>query len=256
MVELGDLREGVAAADVVDVACEIHRQLPAAARRPRHQPGLPAAASCPTRRRWPSCPAWPTRSRRRRGIALTTVSGGNSANLNWALTHRRHRADQRAASRRGDPPRHRAAAPDRPIEACAPTRSRLVAEVIEAKTTSRRSPGVRSAQTPSVPGAGSPPGVERAGTVRQAILALGHQDVDPDGARPAAGHRHPRRPAAITWWSTLGDHDVRVGDELAFGLGYGALLRAMTSPFVSQVETRRPALPVLAAARLPAPVIA
>jgi hypothetical protein len=27
-----------------------------------------------------------------------------------------------------------------------------------------------------------------------------------------------------------------VGDEVAFGLGYGALLRAATSPFVAKVE--------------------
>ena len=34
----------------------------------------------------------------------------------------------------------------------------------------------------------------------------------------------------------LGDHPVAVGDEIAFGVGYGALVRAMTSPFVTKVE--------------------
>ena len=34
----------------------------------------------------------------------------------------------------------------------------------------------------------------------------------------------------------VGDHDVSVGDELSFGLGYGALLRAATSPFVEKLE--------------------
>jgi hypothetical protein len=34
----------------------------------------------------------------------------------------------------------------------------------------------------------------------------------------------------------LGDHAAVVGDELAFGVGYGGLLRAMTSPFVAIVE--------------------
>ena len=38
----------------------------------------------------------------------------------------------------------------------------------------------------------------------------------------------------------VGDHDVSVGDELAFGLGYGALLRAATSPYVTTVELRAP----------------
>jgi predicted amino acid racemase len=34
----------------------------------------------------------------------------------------------------------------------------------------------------------------------------------------------------------LGDHRLAVGDELGFGLGYGALVRAMTSPFVARIE--------------------
>jgi predicted amino acid racemase len=34
----------------------------------------------------------------------------------------------------------------------------------------------------------------------------------------------------------LGDHAAVVGDELAFGVGYGGLLRAMTSPFVAILE--------------------
>jgi hypothetical protein len=34
----------------------------------------------------------------------------------------------------------------------------------------------------------------------------------------------------------LGDHPVAVGDEIDFGVGYGALVRAMTSPFVDKIE--------------------
>ena len=34
----------------------------------------------------------------------------------------------------------------------------------------------------------------------------------------------------------LGDHAAVVGDEVAFGVDYGGLLRAMTSPFVAVVE--------------------
>ena len=36
----------------------------------------------------------------------------------------------------------------------------------------------------------------------------------------------------------LGDHPVAVGDEVDFGVGYGALVRAMTSPFVTKIEHR------------------
>ena len=73
------------------------------------------------------------------------------------------------------------------------------------------------------------------GTVHQAILALGRQDVDPDGLQPPEGIR-------ILGMSSdhlvvdLGDHTVGVGDEIDFGVGYGALVRAMTSPFVTKIE--------------------
>jgi ornithine racemase len=72
-------------------------------------------------------------------------------------------------------------------------------------------------------------------TVHQAILALGRQDVDPDGLQPPEG-------ITILGMSSdhlivdLGDHPVAVGDEIAFGVGYGALVRAMTSPFVTKIE--------------------
>jgi predicted amino acid racemase len=36
-----------------------------------------------------------------------------------------------------------------------------------------------------------------------------------------------------------GDHHVEVGSEVRFGPGYGALVRAMTSPFVTRVEIGR-----------------
>jgi predicted amino acid racemase len=71
--------------------------------------------------------------------------------------------------------------------------------------------------------------------VHQAILALGRQDVDPDGLQPPEGIR-------ILGMSSdhlvvdLGDHPVAVGEEIDFGVGYGALVRAMSSPFVTKIE--------------------
>jgi hypothetical protein len=35
----------------------------------------------------------------------------------------------------------------------------------------------------------------------------------------------------------VGTHHVSVGEEIGFGLGYGALLRASTSPFVAKIES-------------------
>ena len=64
------------------------------------------------------------------------------------------------------------------------------------------------------------------------IVALGEQDIDPRGLVPPAG-------MAILGASS--DHLVidpgaatpAVGEALRFGLNYSALLRAMTSPFVT-----------------------
>ena len=73
------------------------------------------------------------------------------------------------------------------------------------------------------------------GAVRQGILAVGRQDVEPDGLIP------PEGVTALGASSDhlvvdLGDHGAVVGDELAFGVGYGAMLRAMTSPSVAVIE--------------------
>lgn len=73
------------------------------------------------------------------------------------------------------------------------------------------------------------------GTVRRAILALGHQDVDLAGLQPSAGITIPGM-SSDHLVVDLGDHAVAVGDEIEFGVPYSALLRAMTSPFVTGVE--------------------
>ena len=61
------------------------------------------------------------------------------------------------------------------------------------------------------------------------------KDVDLDGLIPPVG-------ITVLGMSSdhlvlnVGDHPVSVGDELSFGVAYGALLRAMTSPFVTKTE--------------------
>jgi ornithine racemase len=89
-------------------------------------------------------------------------------------------------------------------------------------------------------------------TVHQAILALGRQDVDPDGLQPPEG-------ITILGMSSdhlivdLGDHLVAVGDEIDFGVAYGALVRAMTSPFVTKIEHLGRAAPPKAT-QVPTPI--
>ena len=163
------------------------------------------------------------------GLHLRTVSGGNSASLAWALTtDGAHRVDELRLGEAillGTEPSHRA-----PIEGLHTDAFRLVAEVIEVRDKPAQ-PWGRRAQTAY----GEHAVRAGTGTIRQAIVALGRQDVDPGGLRPVDG---------ITILGTssdhlvldIGDHDLSAGDEVGFGLGYGALMRAMTSPFVSTLE--------------------
>ncbi|MCP1727237.1 hypothetical protein J2T60_001202 [Natronospira proteinivora] len=77
----------------------------------------------------------------------------------------------------------------------------------------------------------------------QTIAAIGRQDVDPDGLVP---------PTGVRVLAASSDHLVletecrlAPGTELRFGLGYSALLRVMTSPFVTTdfaTETHPPSL--------------
>jgi len=77
------------------------------------------------------------------------------------------------------------------------------------------------------------------GRTQQAVLAVGEQDTDCRALVAPAGYR-------IIGASS--DHLVLdcgsslppVGAEVRFGLGYSALVRAMTSPFVSRVTSERP----------------
>lgn len=174
------------------------------------------------------------------GITLERVSGGNSANLDWALsTDDVGRVDELRLGEAillGTEPLHRTPVPGLHTDAF-----RLTGEVIEVRDKPAQPWGDR-AQTAF----GEYPEHTGTGTVRQAILALGRQDVDPDGLVPPDG-------ISVLGMSSdhlvvdLGDHRVAVGDELAFGLGYSGLVRAMTSPFVTKVEQQRlPVVPALA----------
>jgi ornithine racemase len=163
------------------------------------------------------------------GISLDVVSGGNSANLTWALhTHDVGRIDELRLGEAillGLDPLNRTPIPGLHTDAFT-----LIAEVIEVSVKPAQPWGDRAQAA-----FGTAPVRTGSRTVRQAILALGRQDVDPDGLQP---------PEGITMLGMssdhlivdVGDHRVAVGDEIDFGVGYGALVRAMTSPFVTKIE--------------------
>ena len=190
MVELGDIREGIMPADLLTVARQTLR--------------LP-------------------------NLKLDVVSGGNSANLDWALggapLGRVNNLRLGESILLGLQPLRREQIPGLHSDAVT-----LVGEVIESKT----KPSQPWGDCGLTSFGEKPPGVHPVppSTVTQTILAIGHQDTDPGGLRP---------PSAIETLSgagsdhlVIGSHNQRlqIGDEIRFQPNYSALVRAMSSPFV------------------------
>ena len=228
MVELGDLREGIG---VDDVAAAVRLVLRSASLRLL---GLGANLACqngvvPDDRNMGVLHRLVDRVEADHGLVLDVVSGGNSASLDWALTTgrlgRTNELRLGEAILLGTEPLQRS-----PIAGLHTGAFTLVGEVIEVAEKPAQ-PWGRRAQAAF----GAPPSRTGRGSRRQAIVALGRQDVDVDGLTPPAG-------VVVLGMSSdhlvldIGDHGVGVGDELRFGLGYGALVRAMTSPFVTRAE--------------------
>lgn len=228
MVELGDLREGIPVDDVAEVVRGV-LALPSLRLR-----GLGANLACqngvvPDDRNMGVLSELVDTIETKYGVALTTVTGGNSANLGWAASAvsvgRINDLRLGEAILLGVEPLHRT-----PITGLHTDAFTLFGEVIERADKPLHPWGTRGQSA-----FGAVPDRVGSGTVRQALVALGRQDADPDDLVPPAG-------IAILGMSSdhlvldLGDHCAEVGSEIAFGVGYSALVRAMTSPFVTAVE--------------------
>jgi predicted amino acid racemase len=160
-------------------------------------------------------------------ISIEIVSGGNSANLEWVFsteyTGRINNLRLGESILLGREALHRNA-----IDGLHTDAITLVAEVIESKLKPTQ-PNGKLAQN----GFGKRPDVVDRGTVGQALLAIGVQDVDLGGLQP---------PIGIEILGGSSDHlvvtsgvgNLAVGAEMTFQLDYSALLRAMTSPFVTK----------------------
>jgi predicted amino acid racemase len=238
MVELGDLREGIMPALLAQVVAEVLDLSNILFI------GLGTNLACrsgvsPDQRNMAELSALADSIDAIHGPVITTVSGGNSANLNWAL----HGADVgRITNLRlgealllGREPLHR-----EPIDGLHTDAITLVAEVIELSTKPAKPWG-----TIAQAAFGEVPPDRDDGNITQAILAIGRQDIDPAGLTP---------PPGIKILSSSSDHlvvainnhpgSIEVGTRLLFQLDYSALLRAMTSPFIAKImrnpQTRPP----------------
>ena len=229
MVELGDLREGIMPDLLIETVREV-LGLPNITFK-----GLGTNLACrsgvsPDEANMATLSALADTIDATFGEIVEVVSGGNSANLSWALSGaeigRINDLRFGEALLLGVEPLHREPLPDLHTDAIT-----LVAEVIESKTKPSQ-PWGEIAQ--SAFGEVSP--ASNQGEIVQSILAIGRQDTDPDGLTP---------PPGITILGASSDHLVvdstpyaaplSVGSELSFQLNYSALLRAMTSPFISKV---------------------
>jgi predicted amino acid racemase len=227
MVELGDLREGIMPRDLEDVAHETLR-LPNLS-----LDGIGTNLAChngvsPDAKKMGELSGLADAIESKFGLHLPTISGGNSGNLDWVFsgadTKRVNDLRLGESLLLGREPLHR-----RAIDGLHTDAITLVAEVIESGSKPSQ-PWGEMAQ--SAFGQTSRP--QRRGSTQQAILAIGEQDTD-CGALVA--------PAGFEITGASSDHLVLdcgsnlppVGTEIRFGLSYSALVRAMTSPFVSQV---------------------
>jgi predicted amino acid racemase len=230
MVELGDLREGVVASDLVPLALDVAAL-----------PGLTLAGigtnlACqsgvvPDQTNMCELSRLADEVERAVGARLCVVSGGNSANVGWALdspdTGLVDDLRLGEAILLGLDPLTRL-----PIAGLRTDAMALAGELIEVRDKPAQPWGVMGEGAFGAPG--PRPG---RGLVRQGVLAVGRQDVELEGLRPPSG-------VTVLGMSSdhlvvdLGDVTAAVGDELRFGVGYGGLLRAMTSPFVDVVELR------------------
>jgi ornithine racemase len=225
MVELGDLREGVLADDLIDLVRETLR-FPGI-----RVVGIGTNLACrsgvaPDAEKMAELSALAASVEDTFGLALDVVSGGNSANLAWALsgvdTGRVDDLRLGEAILLGREPLHRT-----PLRGLHTDAVRLVAEVIESRPKPARAWGdiARSAFGEVVP-------VDVGGDIHQALVALGRADTDPDGLVA---------PAGIRILGASSDHLVLdagtlacpVGSEVTFEPDYSALVRAAASPYVT-----------------------
>jgi len=227
MIELGDLREGILPSDLEPVVKEtLGMQGVKLA-------GVGTNLACfggvrPTEANMRELSAIAGNLQCKFGINFEVVSGGNSANYQWFVSTldvglvNHLRVGEAIMLGRDTLTRERI--PGLYIDAFT-----LVAEVIELKTKPSRPYGEIAQDA-----FGRIPIFEGKGCMKRAILALGEQDVDVLAIKP-------RIEADILGASSdhlildARDSGLEVGVEVRFDVNYGALLRAMTSPYVEKV---------------------
>ena len=228
MVELGDLREGIMPVDLVDTVRTV-LGFPGIELR-----GIGTNLACqngviPDNSNMAELSALATSIEELFGLHLDIVSGGNSANLPWALGPR---ADIGGVNHLrlgesillGREPIERSVLDGLHADAFS-----MVGEVIESKAKPCQPRGTRGQTAFGIPD--DPHPARRQG--QRVIVALGRQDLDTDGLTA---------PADFELVGASSDHLVldsgttvpEVGSEIHFEVNYSALMSSMVSPFVTR----------------------
>ena len=162
-------------------------------------------------------------------LQLEIISGGNSANHEWVQSAQNVgrinnlRLGESLLLGRETIGRN-------PIPGLHTEAFKLVAEVIESK------------EKPSLPfgeitqnAFGDVPTFVDRGIRRRVIVALGRQDVLISGLKPISSDLEILGASSDHLILHCRNHTLRIGSEVEFHLDYGALLSAMTSPFIEKV---------------------
>lgn len=225
MVELGDLLEGIMPRDLENIVRQTIR-LPNIALK-----GIGTNLACqhgviPDFTNMAELSSIVDRVEATAGHKMDIVSGGNSGNLDWALgggeIGRINNLRLGESILLGREPLHR-----RPLEGLHTDAFSLVAEVIESKLKPSK-PWGKTAQTAF----GQRNSTADRGSLCQTILAIGHQDTDPAGLEAPSGIKVLG--ASSDHLVIESRHCLPAGSEISFLLNYSALLRAMTSPYITQ----------------------
>jgi predicted amino acid racemase len=246
MIDLGDLREGLFYKDDAAILAAVREML---AMKHARFAGLGTNLTCygaviPKPENLSILSDWAARVEKELGAVCEIVSGGNSSSyylVDPAVDSGRHSERLPAGINNlrlgesfvlGNDTAWSSRIPGTHDDAVT-----LEAQVIEAQT----KPSLPIGET-GVDAFGNHPVVEDRGLMRRALLAIGRQDTDPDGLYPL----DPR----LSVIGASSDHlilncgerleeggafvDLKPGDVVPFKLGYGALLKAFTSSYVSR----------------------
>lgn len=228
MVELGDLREGIMPEDMDEI---VQETLGLSGIRLM---GIGANLAClggvtPNAEKMTALSDLALSLETKFGIKFTVVSGGNSANINWL-------SDSSDAAgidnlRLGESILLGRETVNRsPIPGLYTDAFVLTVEVIESKAKD----SVPSGELSQNAFGGKPRFPER-GKLHHAVLAIGRQDVLVSGLTPLRKDLEIFGSSSDHLVLVCAENPIRIGGEVSFHLDYGALLAAMTSPYVEKV---------------------